>query len=88
MTVSVEELSLLAFFGMASAAGLALFTLGARLLPAVETALIVSLDTPLPPPWVWLFFAETPGPVTMAGGLIVFAAVAPHLARSARPGHG
>lgn len=84
LTVSGEELLLLALFGMASAVGLALFTLGARLLPAVETALIGSLDTPLAPLWVWLFFAETPDLVTIAGGLIVFGAVAVHLARSAR----
>lgn len=84
LAVSGEQLLLLALFGIASAVGLALFTLGARLLPAVETALIGSLDTPLAPLWVWLFFAEMPDPATIVGGMIVFGAVAVHLARSTR----
>ncbi|MGO4837508.1 EamA family transporter, partial [Rhizobiaceae sp. 2RAB30] len=84
LAVSSWELALLALFGMASAIGLALFTLGARLLPAVETALIGTLDTPLAPLWVWLFFAETPDLATVTGGLIVFGAVGVHVVRSTR----
>jgi len=38
----------------------ALLLLGARYLPAIETALIPALDAPLAPLWVWLFFAESP----------------------------
>lgn len=78
--VSGHELMLLALFGLVnSAVGLAFFTLGARLLPAIETALVGSLDAPLAPLWVWLAFDETPSKTTMGGGLIVFAAVAAHL---------
>lgn len=78
--VAGHELLLLALFGLVnSAVGLALFTLGARLLPAIETALIGSLDAPLAPLWVWLAFKETPSPSTIGGGLIVFAAVTLHL---------
>lgn len=84
LEVSSGELVLLALFGFASAIGLALFTLGARLLPAVETALVGTLDTPLAPLWVWLFFAETPDLATVAGGLVVFGAVGVHVVRSAR----
>ena len=80
LAVSGYELLLLALFGIVnSAVGLALFTLGARLLPAIETALIGSLDAPLAPLWVWLAFNETPGASTMIGGAIVFIAVAAHL---------
>lgn len=81
LAVTGHELFLLAMFGIVnSAVGLALFTLGARLLPAIETALIGALDAPLAPLWVWLVFSETPGASTMIGGAIVFIAVAAHLA--------
>ena len=80
LAVSGHELLLLAAFGLVnSALGLALFTLGARFLPATETALIGSLDAPLAPLWVWLVFSETPGGSTILGGAIVFIAVAAHL---------
>jgi drug/metabolite transporter (DMT)-like permease len=78
--VSAHDLLLLALFGLATfAIGLPLFTLGARLLPAIETALIGSLDAPLAPLWVWLAFKETPGASTLLGGSIVFGAVGLHL---------
>ncbi|HLW92072.1 MAG TPA: DMT family transporter [Roseiarcus sp.] len=80
LAVSERDLLLLVMFGMAnSAVGITLFALGARYLPAVETALIGSLDAPLAPLWVWLAFDETPGVGTIIGGLIVFAAVGAHL---------
>lgn len=80
LSVSGTELALLAAFGLVnSALGLALFTLGARLLPAIETALIGSLDAPLAPLWVWIAFGETPGAGTLLGASVVFAAVAVHL---------
>jgi len=61
LAVSGRDLLLLVMFGMAnSAVGITLFALGARYLPAVETALIGSLDAPLAPLWVWLAFDETP----------------------------
>jgi drug/metabolite transporter (DMT)-like permease len=78
------DLLLLALFGLVnSAVGLALFTLGARLLPTMETALIGSLDAPLAPLWVWLIFSETPSASTIIGGLIVFTAVGSYLTVSA-----
>ena len=80
LVVSGHEFLMLALFGLVnSAVGLSLFTLGARLLPAIETALIGSLDAPLAPLWVWLVFNQTPGQSTIAGGAIVFIAVATHL---------
>ena len=48
--VGAGDILPLILFGLVNAAaGLALFTLGARRLPAVETALIGSLDAPLAP---------------------------------------
>lgn len=85
MAVSGYELLLLALFGLVnSALGLALFTLGARLLPTIETALIGALDAPLAPLWVWLAFGETPAPATLIGGGIVFVAVGVHILIEAR----
>ncbi len=60
-TVSGHELLLLALFGIVNfAIGLPLFTFGARVLPAIETALIGAVDAPLAPLWVWLFFSRNP----------------------------
>lgn len=85
LSVSGPDFLLLFAFGLAnSALGLTLFTLGARRLPAVETALIGSLDAPLAPLWVWIAFRETPSPITILGGLIVFAAVSAHIVWSSR----
>ena len=85
LSVTGNELALLAAFGLVnSAVGLALFTLGARLLPAIETALIGALDAPLAPVWVWLWFGETPGRATILGGAIVFAAVLVHVVLQTR----
>jgi drug/metabolite transporter (DMT)-like permease len=80
LAVTGQELLMLALFGIVnSAVGLALFTLGAKMLPTIETALIGALDAPLAPLWVWLVFSETPGASTMIGGAIVFIAVVAHL---------
>lgn len=81
LAVSGHDLALLALFGAVNfALGLPLFVLGARRLPAIETALISSMDAPLAPLWVWLVVGETPAASTLVGGSIVFAAVGLHLA--------
>ncbi len=85
LSVSGHEIGVLALFGIVNfAIGLPLFTLGARLLPVIETSLIGALDAPLAPLWVWLAFNETPGPATLIGGVIVFVAVAIHLVAASR----
>jgi drug/metabolite transporter (DMT)-like permease len=85
LAVSGHEIGILALFGIVNfAIGLPLFTLGARLLPVIETSLIGSLDAPLAPLWVWLAFNETPGPATLIGGAIVFVAVGVHLVAASR----
>ena len=55
--------------------GLALFTVGARLIAAAEVALITLLEVVLGPLWVWLAFGETPDTATLVGGAIVVLAV-------------
>jgi drug/metabolite transporter (DMT)-like permease len=79
------QLGELALMGLVnSAVGIALFTLGSRLIPAVETALIGSLEAPLAPVWVWLAFGETPGRDTILGGILVFGAVLANIYLGAR----
>lgn len=76
---------ILGVFGLSnSLLGFALFILGSRRIPAVETALIGALEAPFAPVWVWLMFGETAEPATIAGGFVVFAAVFWHILRSAR----
>lgn len=55
--------------------GLAFLTMGARLIPAAEVALITLLEVVLGPLWVWLALSEQPSAATLAGGAVVMAAV-------------
>ena len=55
--------------------GLLLFTVGARLIPASEVAMITLLEVVLGPLWVWVFLSEKPDTATLVGGAIVIAAV-------------
>src|SRR5207253_917165 len=55
--------------------GLIFLTIGARLIPAAEVALITLLEIVLGPLWVWIFLSEQPSATTLAGGAIVLAAV-------------
>jgi hypothetical protein len=55
--------------------GLLFLTLGARLLPAADVALISQLENVLGPLWVWLAGIEHPPAATIAGGIIVICAV-------------
>jgi drug/metabolite transporter (DMT)-like permease len=78
--IAAQDLWLLVVFGIANQVlGFGLFALGARMLPPMETALIVALDAPLAPLWVWLVFAETPTTPTLLGGSLVLAAVFGHI---------
>jgi drug/metabolite transporter (DMT)-like permease len=71
-----RDLALLAFFGAGQfAGGFLLFTAGARLIPAAESALIGMLETVLGPLWVWLVVNERPGATTLIGGAVILAAL-------------
>ncbi|MEW9305289.1 DMT family transporter [Labrys neptuniae] len=73
---NADEVVLLVAFGVSNM-GLALvcFTIGAKFIPAAQTALIGALETPLAPLWVWLAFGEAPGTAALAGGAVVLLAV-------------
>ena len=55
--------------------GFALFTVGARLIPAAQAGLITLLEVVLGPLWVWLALDERPSTLTLVGGAIVIAAI-------------
>jgi drug/metabolite transporter (DMT)-like permease len=63
--------------------GLALsfLSLGARLIPAVEVALISQLENVLAPLWVWLAGIERPSAPAVVGGIIVIGAVSLQITR-------
>jgi drug/metabolite transporter (DMT)-like permease len=78
--VSARDLGLLALFGVIqNAAGLALYTLGSRRIPAAEATLIAAMEVPLAPLWVWLFIGEATPPQTLLGGAVVLAALFGHI---------
>jgi drug/metabolite transporter (DMT)-like permease len=71
-----RDLALLAALGIGQIGlGVVFLTLGTRLIPAAEVALITLLEIVLGPLWVWLAFSERPSTTTLVGGAIVAAAV-------------
>jgi drug/metabolite transporter (DMT)-like permease len=68
--------------------GLIFLSIGGRLIPAAEVALITLLEIVLGPMWVWVFLSERPSTATLVGGAIVLAAVLVQSARQAAVGVG
>ncbi len=56
-------------------AGLILYTLGSRSLPAAELALLSLAEVLLGPLWVWMFLGEGAGVNTLIGGFILLIAI-------------
>ena len=56
-------------------AGLILYTLGSRSLPAAELTLLSLAEVLLGPVWVWLFLGETASANTFIGGAILLVAI-------------
>jgi drug/metabolite transporter (DMT)-like permease len=76
-TVGLNDLLLIVVLGVGQIGlGLAFLTMGARLIPAAEVALITLLEIVLGPLWVWLALSERPSTTTLVGGTVVVAAVA------------
>jgi drug/metabolite transporter (DMT)-like permease len=72
-----RDLGLLVSLGIGQIGlGFVLLTIGARLIPAAEVALITLLEVVLGPLWVWIFLGEGAGAATLAGGAVVVVAVA------------
>jgi drug/metabolite transporter (DMT)-like permease len=74
--VGARDLLLIVALGAGQIAlGLAFLTIGARLIPAAEVALITLLEVVLGPLWVWLALSERPSTASLVGGGVVVAAV-------------
>lgn len=56
----------------------AMITMGTRLLPAPEVSLILMLETPLGPFWVWLALGERPPATTLAAGMLIVGTLIAH----------
>jgi drug/metabolite transporter (DMT)-like permease len=75
-TATGRDLALLMLLGVGQMGlGLAFLTVGARLIPAAEVALITLLEVVLGPLWVWIALAERPATATIIGGVVVILAV-------------
>ena len=57
-------------------AGLILYTLGSKVVPSAELALLSMTEVVFGPFWVWLFLGETAGGYTLLGGMILLIAIA------------
>jgi len=57
-------------------AGMILYTLGAKAIPAAELALLAMTEVLLGPVWVWLFLGEGASLSTLLGGAVLLAALA------------
>lgn len=76
--VSGSDAVLLVLFGLAFAAAVVLWTEGTRLIPAAESGLLGSAETPLAIAMAWTLLAEVPPAASLVGGLIVLAVVLAH----------
>jgi drug/metabolite transporter (DMT)-like permease len=75
-SVSGSDWAILAALGVGQMGmGLAFLTIGARLIPPAQVALISLLEVVLGPIWVWLAYGERPSAATLVGGAVVVAAV-------------
>jgi len=57
-------------------AGLTLYTIGSKAVPAAELALLSMTEVVLGPFWVWIVLGETAGSYTLLGGAVLLAAIA------------
>jgi drug/metabolite transporter (DMT)-like permease len=74
--IGAKDATLLATLGICQIGlGFVFLTIGGRLIPAGEVALITLLEIVLGPIWVWAFLSEQPAAATLVGGAIVLAAV-------------
>ena len=75
-TVTEHDLVLLVLLGVGQMGlGLLFLSIGARLIPAAEVALITLLEVVLAPLWVWIAISERPAPTAIVGGAVVVVAV-------------
>ena len=76
LVLSVNDGSIALLMGVFQVgAGLVLYTLGSKAVPAAELTLLSMAEVLLGPIWVWLFIGETAGVYTLIGGAVLLAAI-------------
>jgi drug/metabolite transporter (DMT)-like permease len=76
---SAQQVALVGISGaVILAGGSALLIIGPRYLPAPEVTMIIMLESVAAPVLVWLVLGENPGPRTVLGGAVIFAALVAH----------
>ncbi len=76
---SPRDLGIIAVMGAVQVgAGMILFTMGSRHVPATELTLLALTEVVLGPIWVWLWLGEVPRLWTLVGGAVVFVAIIGH----------
>jgi len=78
LDVSGHDAILLVVFGLIFAAATVLWTEGTRLIPAAESGLLGSAETPLAIALAWVILTEVPPGTSIIGAAIVLAAVLLH----------
>ena len=77
LAISANDASIALIMGVFQVgAGLVLYTLGSKTVPAAELALLSLAEVVLGPLWVLLVLGETAGVLTLVGGAILLAAIA------------
>ena len=84
LAVSPQDAVLLALFGLSFAVAVVLWTEGTKLIPASESGLLGTAETPFAILLAWLVLAELPPLASFVGGGIVLAAVFAHALRDMR----
>lgn len=79
LAVSSKDALLLSLFGLSFAVAAILWTEGTRLIPAAESGLLGSAETPFAVLFAWLLLAELPPAASFLGGAVVLAAVIAHI---------
>ena len=70
-----DKIYALASGGLLTATGATLFLYGAKFVPAGVLAFLTLTEVVLAPIWVWAAFGEVPSAYTLAGGVILLAAI-------------
>lgn len=75
--LSVNDASIALAMGVFQVgAGLAIYTIGSKVVPAAELTLLSLTEVLLGPLWVWIFVGETASSYTLIGGAILLMAIA------------
>lgn len=82
-SVPVDEIAIMAAFGIIFALAAVLLGEASKRVPSGEAALLSSLEAPLAPLWAWVVLSEMPPIATFIGGaLILVAVIGPQIIRT------